>query len=136
MLASDQDGDVVAGARAMIRVLKGMGRDIHGLAEFLAAEIDGKANGRKFTEADLQAMYHRGYDDGRREAEQNGSIAFQSVGEPSWHDIATACAAHESRLRDDHERKFVHDMVRRTVHGGRLSEKQENWLRSIYARVS
>ena len=53
--------------------------------------------------------------------------------EPSWHDVAEACAVHAERLRPN-EQNFVRDMVRRTVHGGEPTEKQAAWLRSIYAR--
>jgi hypothetical protein len=55
--------------------------------------------------------------------------------EPTWHEIARECQRHPSCLRGDREKEFVSDMVRRTVRGGKLSEKQENWLRAIYARV-
>jgi hypothetical protein len=56
--------------------------------------------------------------------------------EPSWHEIATECAAHSGRLRNERERRFVRDMKRRLVHGGEPTEAQGKWLRDIYARVA
>jgi hypothetical protein len=126
LLTSDRDGEVVSAARAIVRTLDGAGLDIHALAESLGI------NGKKFSEADALEIYRRGVEDGKRAA---GGFGFHSIGEPSWHEIAQECAAHDNRLRDERERQFVHDMVRRTVRGGEPTEKQAKWLRAIYARV-
>jgi hypothetical protein len=129
-LASDSEGEVVAAARALTRTLKGAGLDIHALADSIGA-----INGKTFNEEDLLEVYRRGVADGRREAE--GEPTFHNVEheEPTWHEIACECARHSGQLRGDRERQFVNDMVRRTVRSGELTEKQANWLRSIYTRV-
>jgi hypothetical protein len=126
LLSSDRDGEVVGAARAIVRTLDGAGLDIHALAESLGI------NGKKFSEADALEIYQRGVKDGKRAAEGGG---FHSMDEPTWHEIACECAAHDDRLRDERERQFVRDMVRRTVRGGEPTEKQAHWLRAIYARV-
>jgi hypothetical protein len=133
MLSSDRDGEIVNAVRALNRLLKANGADIHAIADGV-----GHANGKKFTEADAAEIYRRGVEDGRREAEKNQDIGFRNVNvhdEPSWHEIACECQKHPDHLRDDREKQFFNDMVRRTIHGGKLSEKQASWLRSIYARV-
>lgn len=135
VLSSDQPGEIVAAARAINRVLKSSGADIHALADSIG-------NG-KVSEAEMQKLYdagHRaGYAAGRSAAENEFSgRVFRSVNfdeEPSWFEIASECAAHPDRLRDKRERKFVRDMKRRLVHGGEPTEAQGKWLRDIYARV-
>jgi hypothetical protein len=47
MLSSNQDGEIIAAARAIGRTLAGHGLDFHALADNI-----GEANGKKFTEAD------------------------------------------------------------------------------------
>src|SRR5262245_3993243 len=133
LLSSDNDHEALGAARALLRTLNAANLDIHALADSI-----GQANGKKFSEADAIQIYRRGVEDGRREAEKNQDIGFRNINahdEPSWHDIACECEKHSDRLRDDREKQFVNDMVRRTVHGGKLSEKQASWLRSIYARM-
>lgn len=128
LLSSDQDGEVIAAARALTRTLKGAKLDIHVLADSIGT-------GKKFSEADAIEIYQRGVEDGRREAESK-STAFHNVNaQPSWHDIAVACAADSDRLFNDRERQFVEDMIRLTVRGGEPSEKQASWLRKIYRRI-
>jgi hypothetical protein len=119
LLSSDRDGEVISAARAIVRTLGGAGLGI---------------NGKRFSEADAAEIYRRGVEDGKRAAE-NENIGFHSVDEPTWHEIACECAAHDKCLRDERERQFVGDMVRRTVRGGEPTEKQAHWLRAIYARV-
>ena len=131
LLASDRDGEVVAAARAIPRVLKAAGADIH----VLAAQVE-QANGKRFSEADAAEIYRRGVEDGKREAESGPMFRNVNLdGEPSWHEIAVECAAHPNRLLHEREKQFVKDMVRRTVHGGEPTERQASWLRKIYARV-
>jgi hypothetical protein len=128
LLSSDRDGEIVGAARAIVRTLDGAGLDIHALAEGIGAPADSK---KKFSEADALEIYRRGVEDGKRAAE----FWFRSVDEPTWHEIAGECAAHDECLRDERERQFVRDMVRWTVRGGEPTEKQAHWLRAIYARV-
>ena len=131
LLSSDRDGEIVGTARAIMRTLDGAGLDIHALAEGIGALADGK---KKFSEADALEIYRRGVEDGKRAAETE-NIGFRNVGEPTWHEIACECAANDERLRDERERQFVRDMVRRTVRRGEPTDKQAHWLRAIYARA-
>jgi hypothetical protein len=54
LLSSDQDGEVVAAARSLNRLLKANGSDIHAIADGI-----GQANG-KLTEAEMRKLYDAG----------------------------------------------------------------------------
>jgi hypothetical protein len=131
LLSSDQSGEVVAAARALSRLLKTSGADIHVLADSI-----GHTNGG-LSEAEMRKLYDAGFEAGLRKAERaHDDPGFRNVNaydEPNWHDIACECEKHRP-LRDERERQFVRDMTRRTVHGGNPTEKQASWLRKIYAR--
>jgi hypothetical protein len=129
MLSSNHDGEIIGAARSIVRTLDVAGLTIHELADGLTA-----ANGKKFSEEDALEIYRRGVADGRTaaEAESDGEM-FHEVGKPDWAKIARKCEARSDRLQD-HEKKFVADMVRWAGTGGELTDKQQNWLRSIYVR--
>lgn len=131
LLTSDRDGEIIAAARAIRRTLESEKLDIHALAE----TVETTAGPKKFSEAEALEIYQRGRREGKGEAE--AARGFREVGsdEPGWHEIACVCAARPERLRDDREREFAEDMVRRTVRGGEPTEKQAHWLRAIYTRV-
>jgi len=133
LLGSNQDGEVLAAARALIRTLENNGADIHILADAIVQPSG-------FAEAEMRKLYNAGYERGcldTRRAAENGPM-FRSVNiddEPSWNEIARECAAHPARMKGEHEENFVKQMVRRTARGGEPSPKQADWLRKIYARV-
>jgi hypothetical protein len=54
---------------------------------------------------------------------------------PTWHSVACECAAHPERLQSEKERAFIADMVVWTRLRGEPTERQAQWLRSIYVRV-
>jgi hypothetical protein len=84
--------------------------------------------GGGLSESENQTIHRRGLEEGKR-------IGWEKRDDgPSWHEIALACEAKLDRLKE-REQEFVQDMTRRTVRGGGLTEKQENWLRSIYAKA-
>jgi hypothetical protein len=124
MLSSNQPGEIVNAARALMRTLESAGSDIHELVERLI-------KGGKLSDADMQRLYEAGYTDGRRAAESNQPATFEDV-EPNWHQIAKECMERE-RFRDSREREFVEDMVKWTVYR-KPSEKQGKWLHSIWMR--
>ena len=128
---SDQPGDVAGANEAITRTLAGADRDV------VYAVVE-RIEKRKYSEPQALAIYQKGVAEGQRLAEGSADYSsFRNVtahDEPSWHDIACECAARPELLRDDREREFVEHMVFLTVHGGRLSEKQANWLRRIWAR--
>lgn len=129
LLSSDRDGEVIGAVCAIKRALQAEKLDIHAIAD----TIEAPANGKKFSEADAKEIYLRGVEDGKRAAQQEHPLNFRSVDEPSWHEIACTCRDRQA-WRDEREKQFVLDMLRRTVHGGEPTEKQAAWLRKIYAR--
>ena len=132
LLASDRDGEIVAAARALNRTLQSAGLDLRAFADRVT-----QTNG--LDKAQMQKIYDVDHAAGRRAAEKElAGRMFQNVdasAEPSWFEIASECRAHPQMIRSDRERQFVNDMCRRLVHGGTPSEKQNAWLRKIYARV-
>jgi hypothetical protein len=130
LLSSNQDGEVVAAARALNRLLKVNGSDIHALADSI-----GQANG-KLNEAEMRKLYDAGFEAGVRAVEdkQHSDEDFHNTdGTPSWHAIAVWCQRRDERLRDS-ERQFINDMAGRTVWRD-PTVKQEKWLRSIFLRL-
>lgn len=129
LLTSDQDGEVVAAARKLNRTLENAGLDIHALADHVT--------NNRLPETEVRKIYDRGFAEGRKAEQQQRQVQVVNGfdDEPSWHAIACECQAKPQRLRGERELEFVADMVRRTVLGGELSEKQEKWLRDIYVRV-
>jgi hypothetical protein len=132
LLSSDKDGELLGAVYAIRRTLQTEKLDIHALADGLTGVNGHNDSERKYTEQDMRLAYASGRDDGRKEAERNGG--FHSVDEASWHQIACECQKHVDQLRD-REKEFVGDMVRRTVHGGELTERQAKWLRDIWTRI-
>src|SRR5262249_37296710 len=131
MLSSDQSGEIVASARALARVLRGAVLDIHALA-------DSVGNG-KLSQADMKEIYDAGFEAGERSIEDKlrggGVCDVDDVNHEDLVQMATKCAMHVDRLRNDRERDFIHEMVKRTARGRPLTEKQEDWLREIASRV-
>jgi hypothetical protein len=131
MLSSNKDGDIVAAAHGLMRMLKGAGTDIHALADRIE-----KPNGGSLTEAEMKKLYNAGYAAGMRAVEnkQHGTGDFHNVGGlPAWDEIARFCQENNHRLRAS-EREFVNDMASRTV-WREPTEKQAKWLRSIFYRL-
>jgi hypothetical protein len=130
LLASEQDGEALAAARAIVRVLKSTGADIHTLAERVE-----NVNGGKLTDAEMQKIFNAGFQAGAHAGEnkQHGTGDFHNVdGTPAWNEIALFCQQNNSRLREN-ERQFVNDMAGRSV-WREPTEKQAKWLKSIFYR--
>ena len=88
---ADCDGDVLAAQRALMRLLKSNGCDIHGLADSIGT-------GKQFSEADVAKIYRRGVEDGRRAVEHaRDAPAFHDV-EGSWESMVSACADQLNRF--------------------------------------
>jgi hypothetical protein len=66
---------------------------------------------------------------------ERGGVGNASPEGPAWYSVACECAAHPERLRSEKERAFIADMVVWTKLGGEPTERQAQWLRSIYVRA-
>lgn len=111
LLSSDKDGEVVATARAIERMLRGIGLDLHALAAALAAEPEVK----------VVVVYR---DPPKKAAEPD-----------TWAALATWCRENAHRGLSTKERLFVCDMAHRLICDGEPTEKQAAWLRAIYAKL-
>lgn len=109
-LATDQDGEVVATARAIGRTLQSAGLDYHDLAQAVV------------TEPTPVIVYRE------RPA--------PAPSEPqSWSDIARWCRTQDLGRLTPREREFVADMCAKLVLDAKPTDKQANWLRSLYAKL-
>jgi hypothetical protein len=108
-LATDQDGEVVATARAIGRTLHSARLDFHDLAQAVV------------TEPAPVVVY--------RERPAPSS-------EPqSWSALARWCRAQDLGRLTPREREFVADMCAKLVLDAKPTDKQANWLRSLYAKL-
>jgi hypothetical protein len=125
LLSSPQDHEVVAAARALLRSLAADGEDIHALAESI---------GGKLSEADMRVLYDRGFDAGKRAAENDRPVQFGEV--TPWRDMAAECvdADNINNWLQPHERAFVEDMVH-WCERREPSEKQGKWLHVLWTRA-
>ena len=129
LLSSDRDGEVIAAAHAMRRVLQGAGLDVHALAD----QVE-KPPGN-FNEAEARKLYDAGYEQGFQAAttaHRHGGFRDIRSPLPSWHETACWCQ-HSERLRP-REREFVDQMIAQTL-WREPTERQGRWLKSIYHRL-
>jgi hypothetical protein len=133
LLSSDQGGEVVAAARAMIRTLQSIGADIHDVAD----RIEHSGNGA-LIEAEMQELYDAGIKEGIRRVEQK-MRAHATHGPPSSPQfpapatMALYCYQHMDRL-NEWETEFVTNMMSWTRRRP-LSMKQQDKLEQMYIKL-
>jgi hypothetical protein len=131
-LSSDQDGEVVATARALNRTLQSIGADIHDIAD----RIEHSGNGA-LVEAELKEVYDAGVKEGvRREKAQASHGVPQGVAVqfPSARDMAMHCYRNLAELRSEWEQEFITNMASWT-RTRPLSSKQQAHLEKIYIKL-
>jgi hypothetical protein len=128
-LASDHDGEVVAAWRAMIRTLKGIGADLHDVAEY----IEHFGNGA-LSEREMLEIFDAGVKTGIEQAEQrlhnNLGVTAQF---PSARDMAMHCYQRIDQL-NEWEQEFITNMVSWTRRKP-LSVKQQARLEEVYLKL-
>lgn len=118
-LASDHDGEVVATARAVRRALDGAGLDLHDLAGRLTGPV---------------VIYRdRPRADARDDRAQPRADACDDEG-GDLRRIAEALATRAMYKLSERQAAFVRDARRLLAARAKLSEKQAQWLRVLYAR--
>jgi hypothetical protein len=135
-LGSDFDGEVVAAAAALKRILTSEGLSINDLAIVLE-NCNGEIEQRKYSEKDAEIIFARGVDKGRAEqlrAQQAPPEFYESNGEPRWNEIALFCQRNHARLRNEWERTFIDDMAGMTLLR-EPSAKQAKYLLAIFVRL-
>ena len=129
MLSSDKDGDVIAAAHALKRILKSAGTDIHGLAH-------GIENLGKSTEISNDQM-KKVWDAAVRHTENrlHGADDFISAdGKPTWQSVALYCQRNKHRLDTKHH-DFIDKVAAQTVYGREPTEKMHKYLFSLFLRL-
>ena len=134
-LTSDQDGEVVATARALIRTLNSIGADIHDVAE----RIEHSGNGA-LSEREMQEIFDAGVKTGIKQTEQklrnqapHGGAQGMTVQFPSARDMAMYCYQCIDRL-NEWEQEFIGNMVRWTRRRP-LTIKQQARLEEVYLKL-
>jgi hypothetical protein len=137
LLASDKDGDIIAAAHALKRVLASAGTDIHGLA--YGIENLGKAE-KKAAEkaAEMLAQERRKVWDAAVQHTENrlhGADDFISAdGKPTWQSVALYCQRNKRRLDAKHH-DFIDKVAAQTVYGREPTEKMHKYLFSLFLRL-
>jgi len=128
-LGSNHDGEVVATARALQRVLKSAGRDLHQLAGIIE-----KNGGGELSEAEMEALYSAGYEAGLKAGESRHVATFHNIdADGDWYEMAQFCWERADRLSRRH-RSFVEGMVM-LAGESELSTKQKVYLKSLYRQL-
>lgn len=110
-LATDHDGEVVATVRAIERTLKNAGLDFHNLAFAIEAPP-----------AEKIVFVYR--DPPKQEAVLDTRAA-----------VAAWCRDNDPDVLSTKETAFVADMAECLILDGEPTEKQEAWLRAIFAKL-
>jgi hypothetical protein len=131
-LGSNHDGEVVATARAIQRVLKSDGRDLHSLADAVAK------NGNELSETEMSRLFDAGYEaglrSGREEAKRDAEFyAVGDEGDPDWRAMVRYCFGHKARLRK-RDLGFIESMARQ-IRVRSPTELQQPWLIDLYRRL-
>jgi len=123
MLSTDKDGEVVAAAQALRRVVQSAGMDLHTFTRAIE-----KPDGA-ISEADLKHIYDTGFADGLRKAEQ-----AQHADNDDFRDIDDDHREVAQRLLNSSapltakQREFLRDM---THWRGRPTARQREWLAGL-----
>lgn len=110
-LASDSDGEVIATVNAIIKTLKSNGADLHDMAA--ALEPGSKKNYQRTT-----SQNEKPRDDPARK----------------WREVIAFCLENIEWL-SEREQTFVNDMDGNLKKWGTPTEKQGNWLMSIFTKL-
>jgi hypothetical protein len=105
MLSSDKDGDILAAAHAIQRLLASCGADIHALA----AQIENGGMSEKYREevrAQIKKAHEVGYEKGVRAAEAR----FRPDGKLEFSEVALRMERQINRLPPD-KHEFIHKMA-------------------------
>jgi hypothetical protein len=137
VLASDQDGEVLASVAAMKRLFAAERLSFHDIAAVIES-CNGEVEERKYNDADAEIIFSRGVEKGREEeARRKEQIVptdyYNADGQPRWDAIAAFCQKNNDRLMPS-ERKFIDDMAGSTMWRP-PTEKQGRWLLTIVLRL-
>jgi hypothetical protein len=129
MLSSDKDGDVIAGAGALKRVLASAGTDIHGLAH----GIENLGKGAELEKAKMKQIWDAAVQ--HTENRLHGADDFIGTdGKPTWQSVALYCQRNKHRLDTKHH-DFIDKVAAQTVWGREPTERMHKYLFSLFLRL-
>src|SRR5262249_54616768 len=111
MLSSDKDGDILAAAAAILRLLASCGADIHALAAHVENGGLTETDKQKI-KSEIENAHVLGYAEGVRaaQAKQHGAGAFRNInGKLEFNEVALYVAREKHRLRP-HTHEFIDKM--------------------------
>jgi hypothetical protein len=134
LLASNLDGEVVASARALGRLLAARDIDFNDFASAIEKLVSGG-----LTEAEMKRVFAEGRAQGLEEAERNrpetSLTGFTDVdGAPNWETIAVYLQREKRRL-DSRHHTFIDDMAANMTWGRPPTEKQRTYLLSLFRKI-
>jgi hypothetical protein len=134
LMASNSDGEAIAAATALRRVQQTEGFSFDVLGNLIESFED-----RKYTDSDIEIVFMRGEEKGRREEadkQQAPPEFYDEGGRPRWYEIAEFCKQNRDRLRSDWERNFVSDeFVANIIKFGKPTERQVPYLMAIFVKL-
>ena len=132
LLGSDRDGDVIAAAHGLRRLLKSANADLHDLATLVE-----QPQQSGITEADMKRLYQAGFDAGVAASEKQfyGDGDFRTINgsDPDWKQVSQYCYAKRDQL-SAREAEFIKSVSSQLIWRP-PSEKQRKWLLSILYRL-
>jgi hypothetical protein len=129
LLASDQDGEIIAAAHALKRTLASAGTDINGLA----SGIENLGKGAEVSKEQMKQVWDAAVQ--HTENRLHGGDDFRSTdGKPTWQSVALFCQRNKHRL-DPRHHEFINDMAARTVYAREPTEKQHKYLFALFLKL-
>jgi hypothetical protein len=128
MLSSDKDGDVLAAAAGILRLLASCGADIHALA----AQVENGGMSEKYQEevrAQIKKAHEVGYEKGVRAAEAR----FRPDGKLEFSEVALFAERQINRLPPD-KHEFIHKMAFYARQELEPSQKQGKFLFDLFVQ--
>jgi hypothetical protein len=128
MLSSDEDGDVLAAARAILRLLASCGTDIHALA----AHVENGGISEQYQDqvrAQIKKAHEVGYEKGVRAAEAR----FRPDGKLEFSEVALFAERRINHLPPD-KHEFIHKMALYARQDIEPSPKQGKFLFDLFVQ--
>ena len=142
MLSSHVEQDVLNSVRALLRLLAGVGLDVHDLAERF------KQKREPLNPGEMQRIYDtayaKGFNDGAEHGRKSAILAGASphqgvkhfgvgVNGYSWQEVAAHCARN-IRVFIGREVEFIESINEQLQFRSEPSEPQARWLRDLFMR--
>jgi hypothetical protein len=136
MLSSDKDGDILAAAAAILRLLASCGADIHALAAHVENGGLTETDKQKI-KSEIENAHALGYAEGVRaaQAKQHGAGAFRNTsGKLEFNEVALYVQREKHRLRP-HTHEFIDKMALYATEEFEPSKKQGKYLFDLFLEL-